>query len=295
MSDETGAAGAGSDAAGGEAPKWFEGERWEGDARSFIEAKGLNKIADPTEAISHLIGMGQAADKRFGRPLDSVIDKPAADQPLAEWRRQNATAFGLPDKAEGYSVERPAGLADNIAWDSELEGKFRSVAFERGLSQDDVSALTGLYADQVKTILSNADTEVERANAAMMDDLKKTHGDNVEQLIAQAQQAAQVIGEKAGLDSSGIQAVAGVLTSKTGGDAATIRFFGALADLMGEAPGLGFGKGGGGGMSAAEAQTKLDEMRSKGGAFFEAKTAVEREKLYPEIERLSKIAAGGRG
>lgn len=295
MSDETGADGAGADPGAATGAKWFEGERWQGDAKTFIEAKGLTKYEDPNEAISHLIGMGQAADKRFGRPLDSVIDRPAADQPLTEWRRQNASVFGLPEAADGYTVERPADLPDSIAWDGDLEGKFRSVAFERGFSQDDVQALTGLYADQVKTILRNADTEAERANTAMMEDLKKTHGAQTDQLVAQAQQAAQVIGEKAGLDATGIEAVASVLTTKGGGDAATIRFFAALAPLLGEAPGLGFGKGGGAGMSAAEAQAKLTELRSKGGAFFEARTAGERDKLMPEIERLTKIAMGGNG
>lgn len=298
MSDDTGAgaAGAGGEGAGGGAGgKWFEGDRWQGDAKTFIEAKGLSKFEDPNEAISHLIGMGQAADKRFGRPLDSVIDKPGADQPLTEWRRQNASVFGLPEAADGYAVERPGDLPDTIAWDSDLEGKFRQVAFDRGFSQDDVQALTGLYAEQVKTILRNADSEAERANAAMMEDLKKTYGVQLDQVIATAQQAAQVIGERAGLDAGGIQAVAATLTKATGSDAAAIRFFSALGDLMGEAPGLGFGKGGGAGMSASEAQAKLAELRGKGGAFFEAKTAAERSALMPEIERLTKIAMGGNG
>lgn len=295
MSDENGSAGTGGEAGGGDpTPKWFEGDGWDADARSFIEAKGLTKFEDQNAAISHLIGMGQAADKRFGRPLDSVIDKPGEGQSLAEWRRQNAGVFGLPDKAEGYDVTRPADLPDSIAWDSDLEGRFRAVAHERGLSQDDVQALTGLYAEQVKTILKNADTETERANEAMLADLKKTHGDQIDQLVAQAQQAAQVVGEKAGLDAGGIQAVASVLTAKAGGDAAAIRFFAALSGLMGEAQGLGFGKGGGS-MSAADAQAKLDALRKPGGDFYEAKTAAAREKLYPEMERLSKIAAGGNG
>lgn len=135
MSVETGAEGTGEDAGGNAGAKWFEAERWQGDAKTFIEAKGLTKYEDPNEAISHLIGMGQAADKRFGRPLDSVIDKPGTDQPLTEWRRQNAGVFGLPEAADGYAVERPADLPDNIAWDGELEGKFRSMAFDRGFSR----------------------------------------------------------------------------------------------------------------------------------------------------------------
>lgn len=294
MSDENGAGeGAGGDAGGGDAPKWFDS--FDAEARGYIEAKGLHQVADPQEAISKLIGIGRAADQRFGRPIDSVIDKPKEGQALTEWRRQNAGVFGLPEAADGYAVERPADLPESIAWDGDLEGKFRQIAFDRGFSQDDVQALTGLYAEQVKTIMQNADAEAERANTAMMEDLRKTHGDKVDQLVAQAQQAAQVIGERAGLDGAGIEAVASILTSKAGGDAATIRFFGALAELIGEAPGLGFGKGGGAGMTAAEAKAKLDEMRSPGGAFFEAKTAAERDRLYPEIERLSKIVSGGHG
>jgi hypothetical protein len=296
MSGENAGAEAGAEGqgAGTAQSKWFENDRFDSDARGFIDAKGLAQVEDPAEAISRLIGMGQAADKRFGRPLDSVIDKPADGQGLNEWRRQNAGVFGLPEKAEGYDVSRPKDLPDSIVWDKDMESQFRNVAFERGLSQDDVAALTGLYAGQVKKIMTDADQAVTRANDSMMAELKQQHGDKLDEMIASARQAVQVVGEKAGLDNAGIEAVAAVMSSKIG-DAATIKFFSTLGAAMGEDKGLGFGKGGGGGMSPSEAQQKLDDLRKPGGEFYEAKTAAAREKLYPEIERLSKIAAGGNG
>lgn len=285
----------GAPAEGGTAQSWFDSEVLDADARGYLEAKGLNQIDDPIKAVAQLAGIGRAADRRFGRPVDSVIDKPSEGQSVAEWRRQNAAALGLPDAADAYEIKRPDGLPESIAWDGDLEARFRTVAHERGLSQDDVAALTGLYADQVQTLMTNADAEVERANAAMMAELQKSWGAETESRIAQAQQAAQVIGERAGLDAGGIQAVASVLTSKAGGDAAAVRFFAALGEMMGEDQGVGFGKGAASTMTAAEAQARLNEMRAPGGAFYEAKTARAREDLFPEIERLSKIAAGTRG
>lgn len=281
--DGTGAGAAAGDPPagdGGAQPKWFEGDRWQGDTKTFIEAKGLSKFEDPNEAISHLIGMGQAADKRFGRPIDSVLDKPKEGQPLHEWRRANAGAVGL-----------PKDLPESIAWDKGLEDRFRSVVFERGLSQDDVKAMTGLYAEHVKGMMDATERAISDANSAMMADLQRTFAGATEEKIAQARQAAQVVGERTGLDASGIEAVASVLTTKTGGDAATIRFFAALGEMMGEDKGRGFGAGNGGmAMTAAEAQTKLAEMRAPGGAFFEAKTAADRARIGEEIERLTKIA-----
>lgn len=277
----------------GSAPKWFETDRWGDEARGYIEAKGLNKFEDPNEAISHMIGIGQAADKRFGRPIDTVMDKPTDGQPLQEWRRENAALIGIPEKADGYTFERPKDLPESIAWDSGFEDRFRALAYERGLSQDDVSAMTGFYAEHVKGLSSGVDAEFERANSAMMGELQKDWGSGTEEKIAQARQAVQVIGERAGLETGGIEAVASVLTTKGGGDAAAIRFFAALGEMLGEDKGRGIGAGnGGGGMTPAEAGAKLKEMRAPGGAFYEAKTAADRARVADEIERLTKIAMG---
>lgn len=288
---ETGT-GAGGEGTGTPEPKWFETDRFTDDHRGYLTAKGLTTVEDPQAAIAKLIGIGQAADRRFGRPIDSVIDKPQAGQDLAIWRRENAATFGLPDAADGYAVDRPEGLPESIAWNADLESDFRKIAFDRGLSNDDVKALTGLYAGHVAKISDAADQEFSRANEAMMADLGRQWGAATDERIAQARQAAQVVGERAGLDNDGIQAVASVLTKQAGGDAAAIRFFAALGQMMGEDKGLGFGAGDSGGMSKEDAKAKLAELRAPGGAFFEAKTAAERQKLIPEIERLTKIVTG---
>ena len=272
--------------------KWWESPTLTAEQRQFLTVKGLT-VDDQGEAIQKLIGIGQNADKRFGKPIDSVIDKPKDGQKITDWMREQGEMFGLPKSIEDIKIERPKDLAEGIAWDADFEGSAKKAAFELGLTGAQLQGMTALYAGRVQEMLTKADETAAEANTKMMADLSRDWGDQTEAKIAQARQAVGVVGQHAGLEPAAIEAVAQVLTTKAGGDAATIKLFAALGDMMSEDKMLG-GGGGALGTTPAEARAKAAALRAPGGAFYEASAkgnTTEIQKLTPELKRLDELGA----
>lgn len=301
--DDGGAGGSGSDTVAGSgadtvagggtgAAKWFEdAASFTDDHRAFLTTKGL-AVESQTEAVQKLIEIGRNADKRFGKPLDSVIDKPAEGQSLAEWRKANAAIFGIPPDAAGYKIERPAELDKSITWNEAAEVSLRKVAHDQGWTQDDVAVATRLHASVIQDMARAAEAQAAEANAALLAETSAQWGKDAEARITRARQAASVLGEKAGLDADGLANITGLIAAKTG-DAATIRLFDVIGQMLADDKLIGAG-GAGGDMTADQAKSRLEQMRAPGGAFYEADTAAKRLALQPEIERLTKLAAGSR-
>lgn len=290
---EGGGGGADTQGGGGGAPRWWEGADYSAEDRQWIEARGLAED-DPAKIVPKLVKGHRAAEQKLGKGIDSVIDKPKDGQPLTDWMRENRALFGLPEAEDGYKIERPKDLPEGIAWDADLEAEARKVAFEIGLTPDQLQAMTGLYAKRIGGIQAAADAAIAEANTRMMSDLTKDWGDQLQPKLALARQAAGVLAEKAGLDAAGIQAVSAVLTAKAGGDAATIRMFAALGEMMSEDRMIA-GQSTGIGMTPAEARARAAQMRAPDGAYAKAVAAQDRAeiaRLKPEMDRLDKIAAG---
>lgn len=289
------AANAGAGEGAGAGAKWWEDAKFSDDQRQFLTVKGLT-VDDPNEAVQKLIGIGQNADRRFGKPLDSVIDKPKEGQTVTDWMREQKDLFGLPAAAEDYKIERPKELSEGIAWDKDFEGAARGKAFELGLTPAQLQGMTGLYAEKVQSIQQAAADMDAAANTAMMADLTKDWGAQTNAKMTLARQAAGVVAEKAGLDTAALEGISGLLTTKAGGDAATIRLFAALGEMMSEDKAVGMGDGGSLGMTPADARAKAAQMRAPGGAYFEAAKVQNRDelrRLTPEMQRLDKLAVGG--
>lgn len=292
---DAGGADAGS---GGAGTSWFDDQRITAEARDWMNAKGLTGAADPLDAVTRLVGIGQAADRRFGKPIESVIDRPAEGQSLAEWRRANADAFGLPAEASGYDITRPDDLAEGIAWNDALAGKMRDLAFERGLAPDDVQAMTGMYAGYVSELNQNLDREMRDAETRLDGDLQKLWGKDAEANKTRARQAASALAEAAGLDGDGIRAVVGLLSNGDPGQTLAIRMFAALGDMMGEDKGIGLRNGAGGfGMSKEEATAEFQRFLAPDGEWAKASAARDSEaiaRLRPQFDRLARQASGAK-
>lgn len=296
------AAAAAAAAAGGEGggttTSWFEDQRIGDDARTWMTAKGLTNTADPVEAVTKLIGMGQAADRRFGRPIDQVIDKPGKDQPLAEWRKAHAETFGLPADPTGYEIARPEGLPEGIAWNDGLADKMRSLAFERGLAPDDVKAMTEMYAGYVAEVDQNLDRDMREAETKLNAELDKLWGKDAEVHKTRARQAASALAEQAGLDADGIKSVVGLLSSGDPGQTLALRMFAALGDMMGEDKGIGLRSGASSfGMTKEEAQSEFTKFMAPDGEWAKASAARDSEaidRLRPQFERLARAASGAK-
>lgn len=274
------------------ARKWFEGEGISQDEFRFLESKGLTGIEDPVEAAAKLTKFYRGAEQLIGDK--NAIKGPAKDQPLSEWMKENAKAFGIPDSADGYKIDKPADWPKDLPWNDDLNTRAQALAFERGVPADMHKAYVGMMADYMKETASHIDQEVERARSDMMTELEQDWGQQTPAKITQAKQAMQHFGAEAGLSPEALSGMMSVMKEKLG-DAATLRLFQAIGASMGEDRGVQIGKGGSLGVTPAEAKAQMAAMAQPGGKMWDATQSGDRTRIAEarsEMERLARIAAG---
>ena len=288
---DTVAGGSGADTvAGGGAAKWWEA--FPDPARQFLTAKGLT-IDDQAQVLPKVIEIARNAEQRIGKGLDTILDRPAKDQAYGEWARANAVALGLPDKEDGYKVEKPEFWPKDMSWDSDLEGKAKALAFKHGIPATALQDFITLQAGAMKAMDDASKTGMDTARQTMMAELTRDFGAQTDARIALSKQGLQYIGEQSGISGDALKAAVQSLTDKTG-DAAVIRLFAKVGELMGEDALQGVGKGGGFSTTPAEARAELAALRGPEGAYSKAVSSGDRVQLADlskRIEALSRIAA----
>lgn len=278
------------------AAKWWENtERFSEPQRTSLTALGLT-VEDPLDALPKLLEMEASAKRRLGASPDQLMQKPKEGQEVSDWLRENGDTLGIPKEAEGYEVSRPESWPKDADWNIELETAARQIAHEEGITGKGLNRMVELYASSVQKLTSAAEDELAGSTQEMMAELKSDWGAQTTAKITMAKQAMSVLAEKAGFDSETVMNVSKVLTDKAGGDANAVRLFATIGEMMGEDSLVGLNTGGAGlGTSPAEARQKLAQLRSPEGdygkAFGDGNAAKMRE-LQPEIERLTKLAAG---
>ncbi len=287
------AAAAGGDGGdGGDGKQWWDGDAFKQEDRDFLTKKGLT-IEDRDEVFQKTLKGWQGAERRLGKPAESMMDRPAEGQTSAEFMRANAEMFGLPEAADGYEIEKPE-MPEGVEWDSEFESAAREIAFEEGVSPAALNRFTKAYADKVGGLMTSADNDLQASNKEMMSSLETDWGQQTGAKIAMAQRAAQAIGEKAGLDTEGLQSLSMAMKPKIG-DAGIIKMFAAIGDMMGEDTLIANAGSTNLGSTPAEARAELAAMNAPDGAFGKASATgnkAEMARLKPQRDALYKIAAG---
>jgi hypothetical protein len=110
-----------------------------------------------------------------------------------EERRAFFTALGVPDKPEGYAIERPKDLDERL-WDEERNKGFLALAHKHGITPAAAKALVEFEAANTKAALEKAETDAKAATAGLVAALKKEWGAAYDE----KRQAAAVIFEKLG-------------------------------------------------------------------------------------------------
>ncbi|GGH36315.1 hypothetical protein SAMN05444007_108248 [Cribrihabitans marinus] len=289
--------GGGADGGGGSDggdQRWWEGKGLTDEQRTSLTRMGLT-VEDPVEAVAKLTDMEIAAQRKLSKPADQLMDRPTKDQDVAEWMRANGDMFGIPDDPEKYEIVPPKDWPKDLPWNKDLEAEARKIAHEHGIGGNALQAFSDLQAQAMLKLSADAETELQAANDQLQADLKKDWGDQYGAKVAQAQQAASVVAEAAGLDAEGIANLAAVLKPKVG-DANTMRMFAAIGELMGEDGAAGLNKGGNTlGTTPADARAELAKMQSKDGAWYRAVESgdqTEIKRLQPKMDQLRKLAAG---
>lgn len=275
-------------------PKWWEGDRFADPARQYLTAKGLT-VDDPLEAMPKLVDIAANAEKRIGKGLDSIIDKPAKGEAYTDWVAKNREALGLPKDEAGYEVARPENWPKEAPWDDKAEAAAKAIALKYGVPKEALQEMINLQAASAMQTWGDAAALGETAKRQLMSELEKDYGDQTPKVIHQARLGAQFIGEKAGLTTEAIANLSDVLTDKIG-DANAIRAFRVIGEMLGDDTAVGLGKGGGLTTTPAEARAELARLRGADGEYAKAYAKGDRaemERLRPTIERLTRIAAGG--
>ncbi len=271
--------------------KWWEALPEQ--QRAYLTPKGLT-VDDPMQALPRLIDIASNAEKRIGKGLDQIIEKPGKDVPVQKWLRDNAAALGLPDKEDAYTATPPEDWPKDMAWDGAFEAKARKIAFENGVAPEAHKAYVAAFADQMKSLAAAADAGLKQANDAMMADLQKDFGAQTPAVIQNAKRAAEWMATQAGMGAEELERVSAVLAEKTG-DAGVIRMLHAVGKALGEDSGIAMGRGGPLTMTPADARAELAALRGPGGEYYNAvqkRDLGAKERLQPRIDQLTKIAAG---
>ncbi|MDZ7919979.1 hypothetical protein [Rhodoferax sp.] len=275
-------------------PKWWETDTYDAPKRGYLTAKGLT-LDDPLATIPKLIDIAANAEKRIGKGLDTIIDRPTKDQPYAEWVAANRAALGLPTDEKGYTVTPPENWPKDMPWDTGLEASAKAIAVKYGIPPAALQELTNLQAASAMAINGEVQAAQSKASTELMADLQKDWGLQTDAKITLAKQAAQMVAEKAGLDMTALGNLSEVLMDKIG-DANTLRFMAAIGGMMSDDPAVGLGKPGSMTMTPAEARQQLASMRAPEGEYYKATATNDRAaiaRLQPRLDHLTRIAAGG--
>lgn len=269
------------------APAWWEDKRFEGDARTQLEALGLT-TDDPLDAVAKLSQMERAAKKKFGKSVDQLLDRPAEGQDAAEWLRQHGEVFGVPEKPDGYKIDKPEDWAKDQPWDDKLEASARAAGHDLGLSQAQMAGMTSVYAKHIAGLMGSAEAEAGAAGDALRTALQSDWGDQYDAKVSQAQLAASAVADAAGIDGDGLRSLSDMLAGKVG-DAQAIKLFAAIGDMMGEDT-LQLTKGQGNtlGVTPADARSELQAMMAPGSAYQKAAEAKSKGRPSPDFDRLHK-------
>ncbi len=273
--------------------KWFEAKDYSAEEQQWLAARGLADD-DPLAAIPKLVKGHRAAEQRIGKGLDSILDKPAKDQPYTDWVAANREALGLPKDEAAYEIAKPEGWPKDAQWDTTREGQAKAIALRYGVPKEALQELVALQAGGVMEMMGASAADLEKARGALMTELETQYGTQTPAVIQKARQGAEAVATKAGLSTEALANLSDTLTDKIG-DANAIRFMAAIRDMMGDDSAVGLGRGGALTTTPAEARADLARQMSPEGDWYKATASNNRaeiERLKPTIDRLNRIAAG---
>ena len=255
--------------AGGDAPapKWFEGDIFTEEERTWLNARGLN-IDDPIAAAAKLAKGHRFAEQKLGKGADALIDRPAKDQKFTDWAKANGDVFGLPKDEAGYKVDMPKDFPKEM-WNEGMATAAQKFAFENGVPPEIHQGYVNFLAQQQMAMAANIEQASAQATQELNNALVKEWGAGKDARMARARQTFQAIAAEAGLTEDGKTLANGALAQAMG-DPAVMKLFDAIGAMMAEDRAVNIGGLSQIAMSPAQAQSQLSAMELPGGELFEA-------------------------
>lgn len=119
------------------------------DSKAFDDVKDLPSLAKSFAATK----------SAFGKKLEGMIQRPAADAPaekLAEYRQQLARELGAPEKLEGYEFYKPEKMPDGVGINETVQKGMAALALKHGVPASFLKEASKLLIDsQVGDIQTN--------------------------------------------------------------------------------------------------------------------------------------------
>ena len=214
--------------------------------RASITEPGLRRVAEKFTSPAEVVKSYAALQSRLGR---SVV-KPGPDagpEELASYRRQ----LGVPESAEGYDLQRPENLPEQLRSDPAgevMQQDFLKAMHDAGASNAVVQkALDWYYGNVTQGLEQQTQAAAERRSEAEAS-LRQEWGGDHDRNLTFAQRAVTTFGDDGFVDFLEGQEVEGV---KLGDHPAFVRAFAAIGRSMGEdVPLSGEGESGGNGLHA---------------------------------------------
>jgi hypothetical protein len=246
---------------GGAAPPWFGTEA----NKALVESKGFKTVDD-------VFTWGQNAEKLIGADrAGRTVVLPKDDKDL-EGIKTFREKIGVPAKAEDYGLPVPDGQ------DAAFSKTASTWMHEAGIPKAAAVALTTKWNEHIQKVIADSDAAIKADSDKQLTTLKGEWGGEFDANSEHARRFATSIGwDKAKIDRY----------EQAFGTATMLKDFFAMGKKIGEAGFTqGDGHGGGHGMTPAQAQTRIDEIRSQRLA-----DKITQKDFLAEMDKLGPIAA----
>ncbi|MEO1606737.1 MAG: hypothetical protein AAFU34_15575 [Pseudomonadota bacterium] len=212
---------------------WYDEIEWTDPNLKAALVKAGYHTGSIEDALQRTLQHETELMKKLGRPAGALLNAPEEGQTAADFMKANAKVFGLPSEASGYEITAPEGMPEGMQVDDTLLDRWRSTAFDHGMTPAQVQAGLDLYAEIIKSGETNSVAAVEKANAEMSAELAKEWGPSAEEKTGLAVRAFETIAAQAGLSPAAMNIAAENL-EKGVGAAASLRFMHQVALALGE-------------------------------------------------------------
>jgi hypothetical protein len=275
MTTENGSAGAGNPAPGagdngGTGGSWFDSIP-DAELKGFAQTKGWKDPASVVDGYRNL-------ERLIGAPKERVLKLP--EKPDDPGWNDVYTRLGRPEKPEAYELPVPDGHGD-----PEFAKGIAEVMHKHGVPKGAAQALAQFNNDYVGKLVEAHERQLAEKSAAELSQLKSEWGAKYDENAELSKRAAREFG----VSEDQSKALEGAL-----GTAGMLKLFNSIGSKLAEPKAFdaGGGDGGGGfGLTPEAAKARISQLRNDRD--WTSKYLAGDVNSRQEMERLSRVAAGG--
>jgi len=196
----SGEGGTGEEAAGGTALPFHRGLYGEDGKINQANLENLPEELKPYKdtfkkypTIDGLFGALGNAQTLIGKKGLMPLPADASDEVKAEHHERLREVLGVPEKPEGYAIQKPDNVPDDV-WDPEAVSEAQVIAHKHNLSPEGMRELVQWDADRALKLAEAQEAKVQEGITQAKKDLETEFGADTERRRLQAQSLAKQVG-----------------------------------------------------------------------------------------------------